>query len=278
MSESMMTCAECDELFLDYFEAELEDAAAKQVEAHVSSCARCQGLVRDINGIRNTAAAMPDLTPSRDLWSGIEARIQPSVRSIAPARPASIAMSRGWLAAAAAALIVVSSSVTYVAATKTSAPKKQAASTMQSPVRVAGAVVEAEGQSEVVASQPSVAPTAPKTSVSRNVAPVVRAQRPAGATLASARPGDTRWSAPELALSGEIDRLQVMLEKKRTELEPETIRVVEENLAIIDAAVKQARAAVERDPASGFLNERLDNALQKKAQLLRTVVFLPSST
>jgi hypothetical protein len=95
---------------------------------------------------------------------------------------------------------------------------------------------------------------------------------------ASARESEARWSAPELALSGEINRLQVMLQKRRGDLEPETIRVVEENLAIIDVAVRQARAAVERDPASGFLNERLDNALQKKVQLLRTVVFLPSST
>jgi len=41
-------------------------------------------------------------------------------------------------------------------------------------------------------------------------------------------------------------------------------------------AVKQARAALQRDPASGFLTEQLDNALQKKAELLRTVALLPS--
>ena len=56
------------------------------------------------------------------------------------------------------------------------------------------------------------------------------------------------------------------------------MRVVEENLAIIDAAVSQARAAVARDPASGFLNERLESALQKKVQLLRTVALIRSST
>jgi hypothetical protein len=54
------------------------------------------------------------------------------------------------------------------------------------------------------------------------------------------------------------------------------VKIVEDNLALIDAAVKQARDALQRDPASGFLTEQLDNALQKKIELLRTVTALPS--
>src|SRR5512140_3156007 len=117
MIEHQMTCAECDELFLDYFEHNLEGAHRSRFDEHVASCIRCQGLIRDVDGIRNQAAELPDLVPSRDLWSGIEARIQPQVRSIATARAAS--MSRTWLVAAAAALIVVTSSVTYVATSRT---------------------------------------------------------------------------------------------------------------------------------------------------------------
>jgi len=40
--------------------------------------------------------------------------------------------------------------------------------------------------------------------------------------------------------------------------------------------VKQARAALARDPASGFLTGQLDAVLQKKVELLRTVALLPS--
>jgi hypothetical protein len=79
-------------------------------------------------------------------------------------------------------------------------------------------------------------------------------------------------------MSGEIDELQAMLRERRDQLDPSTVRVVEENLAIIDAAVAQARAAVQRDPASGFLSHRLESALNKKIQLLRTVALLRSST
>ena len=67
-----------------------------------------------------------------------------------------------------------------------------------------------------------------------------------------------------------------MLKQRRDQLDPSTIKVVEDNLALIDAAVQQARAALLRDPASGFLTERLDNALQKKIELLRTVAQMPS--
>jgi len=54
--------------------------------------------------------------------------------------------------------------------------------------------------------------------------------------------------------------------------------VIEQNLRIIDAAVKQSRAALARDPKSGFLADQLNNALDKKVELLRTVALLPSST
>ena len=83
-------------------------------------------------------------------------------------------------------------------------------------------------------------------------------------------------TAVEVSLAPQIVQLQQMLKQRRDQLDPSTIKVVEDNLALIDAAVKQARAALMRDPASGFLTEQLDNALQKKLELLRTVALLPS--
>jgi hypothetical protein len=83
-------------------------------------------------------------------------------------------------------------------------------------------------------------------------------------------------TAAEAALAPEIEQLQDVLQHRRGQLDPSTVKIVEDNLALIDVAVKQARAALQRDPASGFLTERLDNALQKKVELLRTVALLPS--
>jgi hypothetical protein len=104
--------------------------------------------------------------------------------------------------------------------------------------------------------------------------PSVRsATRSPRTSLASAT---SQLSPAEQALAPEIAQLQRTLNQKRVELDPSTVKIVEDNLALIDAAVKQARAALMRDPASGFLTEQLDNALQKKVELLRTVAMLPS--
>lgn len=85
-------------------------------------------------------------------------------------------------------------------------------------------------------------------------------------------------SASEIAFTGEITQLQAVLTERRSQLDPETVKVVEDNLKLIDTAVKRARSALEKDPASGFLTRQLDNALQKKVELLRTAALLPSST
>ena len=209
-----------------------------RVESHVATCARCQGLLRDLDDIRETAASLPDLAPSHDLWGGIEARIQPSIVSIAPRRSVA-AIPRSWLATAAAALIVVSSSVTYVATSKS---KKHNCSGCCTPVGLEGATVEATGvpeSADVAASPDRVAePAAPRGEV-RRPAPARRAPR----TVIS--PAAARATPPaELALTEEIDQLQELL-ATRQDLEPQTIRVIEENLAIIDGR-EPARAAAPR--------------------------------
>ena len=85
-------------------------------------------------------------------------------------------------------------------------------------------------------------------------------------------------SASELAFAGEINQLQTVLDQRRSQLDPETVKVVEDNLKLIDTAVGRARSALSKDPASGFLMRQLDGVLQKKVELLRTVALLPAST
>ena len=280
MTDKLLTCAECDELFPDYFEGELDGARRMMVDAHAAKCARCQGLIRDIQGITETAANLPDLEPSRDLWQGIEARIQPSVVAIGYRRDG-ISLSRRVIGLAAAALVVVSSSVTYLA---TRAP--EARRVTEAPRDVPNPDANKEIGGPAAAPAQSGAPTATETPGEAQTpvrAPSQGAQRraelggsapaaPKGAALASAKP----ISAADAALAPEIEQLQTMLKQRRDQLDPSTIKVVEDNLALIDAAVQQARAALMRDPASGFLTERLDNALQKKIELLRTVAQMPS--
>jgi anti-sigma factor RsiW len=282
MSEKLLTCAEVDELLPDFLEGELEGARLGEIENHISTCARCQGLVRDIDEIREAAAAMPDLVPSRDLWAGIESRIEPAVVSITQRREG-IHISRRMLGIAAAALVVISSSVTYVATRPE--PRRIADNPREVPDmtntggELGPAVVTAPAQPAEVESAPAPANVETPSAPAR-VKPVPSRQPSVGTLRNGASNVTVVKNAPktpaEAALAPEIDELQAVLRQRRSQLDPSTVKIVEDNLALIDAAVKQARDALQRDPASGFLTEQLDNALQKKIELLRTVTALPS--
>ena len=76
----------------------------------------------------------------------------------------------------------------------------------------------------------------------------------------------------------EIDMLQLIVSKRRTQLDSSTVAIIEKNLQIIDAAIAQSRAALARDPASHMLDQQLTHALDKKVELLRTAAMLPAST
>jgi hypothetical protein len=187
-------------------------------------------------------------------------------------------MSRTWLAAAAAALIVVTSSVTYVATTRTMnkpapAPKKTASTVVAAPEVAMAPAAAPQVVEPAAARQETAEPPARAASTSRT--PQATRVR---SSLASTSSAPLQPTAAELAFAGEINQLQTVLTERRTQLDPETVKVVEDNLKVIDAAVKRARSALVKDPASGFLMRQLDSALQKKVELLRTVALLPAST
>ena len=53
-----------------------------------------------------------------------------------------------------------------------------------------------------------------------------------------------------------------------------TVRVIEKNLTIIDAAITEARRALASDTASAYLNLHLADTMRRKLQLLRTATSL----
>jgi hypothetical protein len=70
--------------------------------------------------------------------------------------------------------------------------------------------------------------------------------------------------------------LEQTLEAGRKALDPETVRVLEENLAAIDRAIDQSRRALSADPANLYLNTHLASARQRKLALLRRASALAS--
>lgn len=73
-----------------------------------------------------------------------------------------------------------------------------------------------------------------------------------------------------------IEDLEGALAAERETLDPETVRIVEENLAIIDRALERARQALLADPESEYLREHVENTKRQKLEVLQRVNLLAS--
>lgn len=219
-------------------EHDVEDAL------HRASCDECSALWLDLERIGAEARQLPLLTPSRDLWSGIEARIAAPTASIAPAtgRPR---MPRAWSAA---------------------------------PVRLAMAasllVAATAGITWTLARQGFDGTTAPLPAARIAAAPDAPAAAPTEAGIAQLASFDNTVAG----LDREIVTLQALVNDRRTQLDPRTIAVLEANLALIDRAIADSRAALEADPASRFLAAQVARAYHRKLTLLQGAATLPAGT
>jgi len=74
-----------------------------------------------------------------------------------------------------------------------------------------------------------------------------------------------------------VTELQRVLTERRDVLDSATVRVLEENLAVIDRAIGEARAAVERDPANPYLNQHLADNMWRKVRLLRQAAAIATA-
>ena len=63
--------------------------------------------------------------------------------------------------------------------------------------------------------------------------------------------------------------LETALAERRNDLNPRTVEILERNLKLIDAAIAQARQALEDDPGNTYLNRHLVESRRRKLDLLR---------
>lgn len=233
----------------DYLDGELDERDRMACEAHVARCRECADAAEGLRAVVAQASLLPPIAASRDLWPGIEGRLQPrgSVESTAapsaglrpsrhfPSRslPSRVRSSR-WtltepqLAAAGIALVVLTAGMMWL-------------------------LVPAAG-SESVAS--------------------------GGSTDQSVQLADAGDDSARgvflVAYAPAISELEQEYEARRALLEPETRRVVEENLAIIDRAIAEAERALAEDPTNAFVTTHLAGAMRQKVDLLRRVTSIPS--
>lgn len=234
-----MTCHQYDALLARDLEGELSPEERLSADAHLLDCGRCAALRAELVHIAAAARELPLISPSRDLWDGIAARIEAPVIALGATAERSIARRRTlWFVAAAAALVVATAGTTYFITRATYDARQP---------QLAGA--------ESGAPAPSIGD-------------------PAGAA-GTVLVADGQPSASDAAFDREVVQLRALFGQRRPDLDSATVALLERNLQIIDQAIAESRAALAKDPGSALLNRQLHNALGKKVQVLRTAALLP---
>lgn len=249
-----MTNAEFDrwtDRLSEYLDGDLEPRERAELERHLETCDPCRDVLADLRGLVANAVSLEDTLPEADLWPGIAHRIaerKPATRGWLSwfGGGARLSISLPQLAAAAAVLVVVSGGGVWFAMRNSALPA-------QGPVADATRV------------------STPGTSVTSESPPA--AESPAGTS--GARGADAQLAGYDLTrYDATIGELQQALNDHRGDLDSTTVRIIEQNLALIDQAIADARGALAADPANSYLNGHLTQQLQRKVRLLQKATVL----
>lgn len=231
------------------------------------------------NWASRPAATLPPLSPSRDLWFGIEQRLGTPVVSIGPASAGSVTRARTvsfrMLAAAAVLLVSLSSGATYVVTrgARVTPPAPATVAIVPSPI-VAPAVVAAA--SETSPTKPS-ANSATTRDVKSPAGPTGRVEVATGAEPGArfiARYASRVQNSTNFAAEREITAMRRIVDARLGDLDSVTVVEIGRNLRIIDKAINDGRRALQNDPRSGFLSKQFDHALANRLDIMRRIALL----
>jgi anti-sigma-K factor RskA len=91
------------------------------------------------------------------------------------------------------------------------------------------------------------------------------------------RPGQG-WEVVEAGYERATAELARTLAAERHRLRPETVALVERNLRLIDAAFREARAALAEDPGNADLQQLVASAARQKVELLQWAARVATAT
>ncbi len=261
------------ELLSEYLDGELAGRRRAELERHLAGCAACRVVLEDLRAVAARAAALEPGMPVDDLWPGILARLDaraPASQSGATRLPSRwagrrFAFSLPQLAAAAALLVVLSGGAVWMLM-KSGVP----------PAAPGNGAVAGRGTTTTPSAAPPLATAPAPTRAFDRRANAYRGNDDAAVTSAAGDgEPDARLASYDLKrYDATIAELQNVIHTHSAELDTSTVRVIEQNLALIDHAIGDARRALEADPANPYLNGHLAQQLQRKVRLLQQATGL----
>ena len=223
----------------DYVDGSLDPAERSGVDQHLAACAACRQTVDDLREILRTTADLELREPPVRAWSRLERAIRME-RAEVEKRPYPF-----------------------------SAPgiRKRGTAPFLRWLAAAAALVLATMVG--VRYMPSRHADAPQAT------PGASASITAGETAQSAAQSiETELRQAEAHYENAIKGLEVIANSEQSELDPRTAATLQKNLAVIDQAISESRAAVRAQPASEPAQQSLIDGFKTKIGLLQDTVAL----
>jgi anti-sigma factor RsiW len=228
-----------------YADGTLNAAERPGVEQHLAGCAACRGMVEDLREILRATGDLELREPPVRAWSRLERAIKMEREHTGPSahRPVDGARGRQADAGGTATAGRYRSYATWLAA--------------------AAAILIA-------------------TAVGLRYAPARHVETPAAAPGASAaitggqaaQSIETELRQAESHYEKAIKGLETIANSQQGELDPGTAATLQKNLAVIDQAISESRAAVRAQPASEPAQQSLIDGFKTKIGLLQDTVAL----
>jgi hypothetical protein len=225
-----------DHRLQDFREGLLDEEAEAEVRRHLDECPECK---RQLEGLDEVLSGLKDLpleaTPSRDLWPQVAWRMEGSkARGTEPEGGADDGENP----------VPAATSRPWVTRTRFTVTAWQLLAASIALIVVSGGSVWAFLNARV----------------GQDAGPAFSAPSPAH---------HVAWEEAYAVFDRAVADLEVILDQGSELLDPETVRVLQENLTAIDHAIQEARTALDEDPASEVLQRLLADHLRKKVDLLR---------
>lgn len=231
----------------DYLDGDLSPADAAACDAHLAACNECRDVLAELRAVIATAQRDAERPPATDLWPGILTRIATDSDGRAQGHHAA------RLVAATPGPRMRDAGYTFTL------PQLALAASLLIAVS-AGVAYLAAGRAVSV-------PVEQEAAIQAYAEPLL----PASGNVERANFADAQYDQA-------VSDLERILHDLRDELNPQTVMVIERNLASIDQAIAEARAALDADPANTFLNSHLADARRKKLELLRRATMIYSTS
>jgi len=229
-----MSCHDFELELGDYVDQTLAPDRLRAIDGHVNACARCRAIVTDFTAIRGAARTLEPQMPAAHVWTQLAAALEREQER--PSEAFHPSRSRAWWRLATGALA-------------------------WKPLLAAAAMlVVLTGGTWMAWRDASMRTGTPRTT-----------------TAATAGMQDATIAEVQLAeqhYSSAIGDLEKVTQAEGGSLDPETAKVVQANLAVIDQAIGQSRDALKSEPANTVAQESLFDALRSKFQLLQDTVAL----